>query len=76
VQDTRFKLIEYVVEGERTTQLFDLQADPWETRDLSSDPQHAETLSRLRAELACHRDQLDDNQPDQGALFWSGYSRP
>jgi arylsulfatase A-like enzyme len=73
VQDDRYKLIEYVVEGQRTTQLFDLHADPWETNNLADDPRHAETLSRLRAELARHRDQLDDHQPDQGALFWQNY---
>jgi arylsulfatase A-like enzyme len=76
VQDTRYKLIEYVVEGQRTTQLFDLRDDPWETHNLADDPRHADTISRLRAELERHRDALDDNQPDQGALFWSGYTRP
>ena len=29
----------------------------------------------LRAELERHRETLDDDQPDQGALFWSGYAR-
>jgi arylsulfatase A-like enzyme len=75
IQDTRFKLIEYVVRGQQTTQLFDMQKDPWETQNLADDPQHAKTLSRLRAELERHRETLDDDQPDQGALFWSGYAR-
>ena len=68
------EVIEYVVEGQRTTQLFDLAADPWETQDLADDPRYAEILSRLRTQLARHRDQLDDHQPDQGALFWSNYT--
>jgi arylsulfatase A-like enzyme len=74
VQDARFKLIEYVVEGQRTTQLFDLHTDPWETDNLADDPRHAEAISRLRTELESYRDALDDNQPGQGALFWSGYA--
>ncbi|KFI28616.1 choline-sulfatase [Haematobacter massiliensis] len=30
-------------------QLFDMQNDPWELKDLASDPAHAETLQRLTA---------------------------
>jgi arylsulfatase A-like enzyme len=73
VQDARHKLIEYVVQGHRTTQLFDLHADPWETHNLVDEPRLAETLSRLRAELERYAAELDDNQPDQGQLFWRGY---
>jgi arylsulfatase A-like enzyme len=75
VQDAQFKLIEYVVEGQRTTQLFDLLNDPWEVHNLADDSQHAKALTGLRAELARYRDQLDDNQPEQGALFWSNYTK-
>jgi arylsulfatase A-like enzyme len=75
IRDPRFKLIEYVVEGKRTTQLFDLQADPWETHNLADAPQHADHVARLRAELERQRDALDDNQPEQGEPFWQGYYR-
>jgi len=44
VQDTRFKLIEYVVQGQQTTQLFDLIDDPWETHNLVDDPHYAERI--------------------------------
>lgn len=50
-RDERFKLIEYDVNGTRTTQLFDLRDDPHETKDLSTDPAHAETLARLRKQM-------------------------
>ena len=69
VRDEQYKLIEYVVEGQRTTQFFDLQADPWELRDLSDDPEYAEHRARLRGELVRWRDELDD----WGERFWEGW---
>jgi arylsulfatase A-like enzyme len=56
----RYKLIEYFVDGDRHTQLFDVAADPAETTDLSGDPGHADTLADLRAELAGWRERTDD----------------
>jgi len=72
VRDRRYKLIEYVVEGERTTQLFDLENDPHEMANLAADPDHAGTVARLRTELLRWRDEYDDNQ-EQGQAFWGGY---
>ena len=63
VRDRRHKLIECNVEGTRTTQLFDLDADPHETGNLADDPARADDITRLRAELARWRDELDD--PDE-----------
>lgn len=45
----QYKLCSYAGQGD---QLFDLHADPGERRDLVGDPAHAETLNRLKAELA------------------------
>ena len=73
VRDVRYKLIEYVVDGRRHTQLFDLQADPWELTNLAGEPDHAEHLARLRGLLARWRDELGDTQPDMGKPFWDGY---
>jgi arylsulfatase A-like enzyme len=73
VQDGRYKLIEYVVHGQRTTQLFDLQADPFELHNLADDPTHASRVASLRDALQRWRDELDDTQPGQGGEFWRGY---
>lgn len=60
VRDERWKLIEYRVGGRETTQLFDLAADPWETKNLASEAAHAGELARLRKELAAHRKSVGD----------------
>ena len=73
VRDHRHKLIEYNVDGVRTAQLFDLEDDPQETRDLSADPSHAEDLARLRDQLQLWRRDWGDTQ-EQGRKFWEGYS--
>ena len=68
VRDERYKLIEYVVKGKRTTQLFDLQADPWEINNLTDNPKHAGDLRRLRKELLRWKEELGDS-----SKFWQGY---
>jgi arylsulfatase A-like enzyme len=71
-RNERHKLIEYVVEGRRTTQLFDLAADPWEPTNLAGEPAHADHLERLRRELERWRTELGDDRADQGRVFWRG----
>lgn len=56
VRDERWKLIEYRVDGRETTQLFDLAADPWETKSLDNEVERA----RLRKELADYKKRLGD----------------
>ncbi|MBN1936073.1 MAG: sulfatase-like hydrolase/transferase [Anaerolineae bacterium] len=70
VRDRRFKLIEYAVNGERTTQLFDLDHDPWELHNLVGDAAYAQALARLRAELKRYGQTLE--QPDYHftRMFW------
>ena len=73
VRDERFKLIEYVVKGRRTTQLFDLENDPWELRNLAHDPGHSAQLTTLRQELVRWRDACNDTDTEWGKTFWEGY---
>ena len=74
VKDDRFKLIEYVVDGRRTTQLFDLQNDPFEMHNLAGDETHAETLEKMRAILFQWRDDWDDEKSEWGKTFWNGFA--
>ena len=73
VRDPRYKLIEYVVGGQRTTQLFDIQDDPMELRNLADDPAFAAHVERLRGELRRWRDELGDADSEFGRVFWEGY---
>jgi choline-sulfatase len=49
IRTERFKLIRYPHVKE--VQLFDLQEDPWETKDLAEDPRHADTVRSLDEQL-------------------------
>ena len=73
VRGERYKLIEYVVDGARTTQLFDLVDDPQELRDLSGDPACAGQIEALRGELRHWQSELGDDQEGQGGPFWEGF---
>jgi len=73
VKDDQYKLIEYVVNGRRTTQLFDLQNDPWELHNLAEDTGQAETLAKMRDILFQWRDDWDDAKSEWGKTFWSGF---
>ncbi len=61
VRDGRFKLIRYPPLGH--VQLFDLERDPFELRNLAEDPDYAELKARLAALLESHHDALEDPHP-------------
>jgi arylsulfatase A-like enzyme len=73
VRNRRYKLIEYVVEGERTTQLFDLLEDPHELKNLAEDPLRSGVVLELRGELERWRSELGDTRERFGQTFWAGY---
>jgi len=81
VRKDRFKLIEYCVDGKRTTQLFDLKEDPSEANNLVADEKHQDVLKMLRALLEFERLKLNDgNTPyefsnAQGVKFWETYAK-
>lgn len=61
LNDGRWKLIRYPHVDR--TQLFDLQADPCETRDLAALPEHAERIQAMLAKLAAEMKADGDNDP-------------
>lgn len=60
VRDNRYKLIEYYVDGDRRTQLFDMETDPAEITDLSTNDEYVDVVDRLRDRLAQWQTDLDD----------------
>jgi len=69
VKDRRYKLIEYVVRGERHTQLFDLLSDPNELIDIATRPEMSVVVTRMRGMLREWRDELSDPADE----FWSAF---
>ncbi len=65
----RHKLIEYAVNGTRTQQLFDLDADPNEINNLAEAAEHKDLLASLRQVLRRWQTDLDDNK-EWGRQFW------
>jgi arylsulfatase A-like enzyme len=61
LRDERWKLIRYPQVN--VTQLFDLQADPEEIRDLSTDPAQATRIEQMLARLQAAQEKFDDSQP-------------
>jgi len=59
------------VKAKRTTQLFDLQSDPWEVNNIAESPNHVEDLKRLRREMLRWKEELDDS-----SVFWQGWEGP
>ena len=51
IKNDRHKLIQTVVDGAETWQLFDLTADPYEINDLTADPANAHLIDSLKADL-------------------------
>jgi arylsulfatase A-like enzyme len=72
--DGHWKLIEYHVNGERHTQLFDLSADPHEETNLAENPAQSGRIVALRQSMIEERDLYEDHD----AKFWKdiGFGSP
>ena len=71
VRNERFKLIEYVTVFGRTTQLFDVQEDPWEMNNLADNSEYEKHVEELRSELRQWRQTAGDTRSSEKA-FWEG----
>lgn len=68
VSDGEWKLAEYHVNGRRTTQLFNLKDDPWETTDLSGQKKYKSLIKKLRKQMETERDLTRDQ-----SSFWTDF---
>lgn len=59
-QDETWKLIEYSVQGNRHTQLFNLREDPWELHNLATESSSAHIIERLRSSLTAWQARVGD----------------
>lgn len=70
VRSGRWKLVLYNVKGQHTTQLFDLQEDPWEMKNLAGEPAQAERVKELeqllQEQLRKAGDAVELSKPDWG----------
>jgi len=55
-----WKLIRYCVQGRQTTQLFNLKDDPWELRNLATDPAQSDRIRQLTTLMKQRMKQIDD----------------
>lgn len=67
-------------EAPGTERLFDLEADPYELRDVSGDPAYSEPLERMRSALSAWRarvpDWSDRPEAEMAADFWPDGEQP
>jgi arylsulfatase A-like enzyme len=70
VRRGQYKYIEYRVDGKRTSQLFDLDSDPWETNDLIFDENLAPLVSDLQQCLYQYESEERAANNEFGLGFW------
>lgn len=63
IQDGQWKLIEYMVNGVRTSQLFNLKDDPQELTDLINDKSSRKIVARLRDQMRLEAATTNDPAP-------------
>ena len=74
VKTKQYKLIEYVYRGKHIkTQLFDLVQDPWETKNLSEDPEMKSRIVALRKKMIEYRDEWGELNTFWGKTWWIGF---
>jgi arylsulfatase A-like enzyme len=64
VRTEEWKYIRYVSERPVVEQLFNLQSDPHELKNLAASPEHRQVLEHLRKRTDAYRKEIPDNRPD------------
>ena len=73
VKSRQYKLIEYCPrDRDHQTQLFDIEADPWELTNLAAD--HPNVVAELRAVMNNYREDWEAGHTERSARFWERYA--
>jgi arylsulfatase A-like enzyme len=73
VKNDRYKLMEFMHEGQRTTLLFDVIEDPLELANLAGRSDAVPVIAELRKRMMSFRDSWDEEKSRFGKSFWDGY---
>lgn len=73
IKNSRYKLIEYRTDTIHKTQLFDLEKDPKELKDLSKDPNYKAILEDLSNKLHTHRYEWEDTSHTLSTRYWNQF---
>ena len=59
--------------NEGAEELYDLTSDPWQMKNVASDPKYAADLNRLRTRLTKRLKETNDPRQTGGAVLWDYY---
>ena len=76
MKDEKYKLIEYRNgdgEEDKWTFLYDIENDPWETKNLADDEKYADKVAQMREKILRHRDEWQEQSHPWGVDFWTRF---
>ncbi len=76
VKDDSYKLIEYRNgdnEEDKWTFLYDIENDPWETRNLATDEGFNDKVAEMREKIIRYRDEWEEQSHPWGVDFWKRF---
>ena len=75
ISDGKYKLIEYRTDKLKFSQLFDIENDPWETRNFFDFNGYDEIVTRLRKRMQEYRKEWNEDNHIYGRQFWEQYEK-
>jgi arylsulfatase A-like enzyme len=75
ITDGKYKLIEYRTDRLKLTQLFDIENDPWETRNFYDFNGYDDIVERLRKRMKEYRAEWNEDSHIYGSQFWEQYEK-
>lgn len=75
ISDGKYKLIEYRTDKLKLTQLYDIENDPWETRNFYDFNGYDEIVARMRKRMLEYRKEWNEDSHIYGQQFWEQYEK-